>query len=194
MIVINLYSGPCAGKSTLAADIFSKLKRAGVQAEIPPEVAKIRAQRGDIGFLNDQLAVFAETHHQLAMTAKSGAQVAVLDSPLLLSLIYAPKPYLFHFPHLVRDVYDQYENLNFVLQRSNTHPYSEVGRVHSEQQAHSIDNEIISLLRECDVQFDPINSSEDSARHVVGIVLNRLQSEGSSDYHRHSAASAPRGA
>lgn len=44
MIVINLYSGPCAGKSTLAADIFAKLKRTGVQAEIPPE-ERVLAQR-----------------------------------------------------------------------------------------------------------------------------------------------------
>jgi len=174
MIVINLYSGPCAGKSTLAADIFTKLKRAGVQAEIPPEVAKIRAQRGDTGFLEDQLAVFAETHHQLSMTARSGAQVAVLDSPLLLSLVYAPKSYFGSFPSLVRDVYDRYENIDYFLMRSRAHAYSSVGRVHSENQAQGLDADIVRVLSEQRLGFRYIDSSEVSAQAVVTDVLKAL--------------------
>lgn len=175
MLVINLYSGPCAGKSLLAADIFSKLKRAGIQAEIPPEVAKIRAQRGDFGFLKDQLAVFAETHHQLAMTALSGAEVAVLDSPLLLSLAYSPKDYLRSFPGLVRDVYDQYQNLNFYLRRSDDHPYSEVGRIHNEEQSKDLDATIIELLQNQNVEYQFIDSSEISAQNVVNEVIRAVE-------------------
>lgn len=174
MIVINLYAGPSAGKSTLAADIFAKLKRAGIQAEVPQEVAKIRAQRGDIGFLEDQLAVFAETHHQLSMTAKSGAAVAVLDSPVLLSLIYAPDNYLKSFPALVREVYDQYANVNYVLGRSASHRYSMVGRVHTEPQAHEIDGRIIRMLNEQKLHHRMIDSSEFSAQCIVDGVLERL--------------------
>lgn len=176
MIVINLYSGPCAGKSTLAADIFAKLKRAGVQAEIPPEVAKIRAQRGDFGFLEDQLAVFAETHHQLSMTARSGAEVAILDSPLLLSLIYAPKPYLASFPALVRDVYDQYQNLDFFIRRAHT--YSSVGRIHDEQQAQQIDSDILGMLDQHRIRHQFIDSSESSAQSVVAFALGEIEKLG----------------
>lgn len=175
MIVINLYSGPCAGKSTLAADIFAKLKRAGVQAEIPPEVAKIRAQRGDFGFLQDQLAVFAETHHQLSMTARSGAEVAILDSPLLLSLIYAPKPYLASFPALVRDVYDQYQNLDFFIRRSSAHAYSTVGRIHDERQAQQIDSDILGLLSQHRIRHQFIDSSESSAQSVVACAMHEIE-------------------
>lgn len=174
MLVVNLYAGPCVGKTTLAADIFTKLKRAGVQAENPPEVAKIRAQRGDLAFLEDQLAVFAENQHQLGMTARSGATVAIVDSPLLLSLVYAPRPYLRSFPALVREVYDRYENLNFVLRRQPGLPYSMVGRVHTEAEAHAVDAEVVQLLQSQRQPFHLIDSSEESAQKVVAEVLRTL--------------------
>lgn len=174
MIVINLYAGPCSGKSTLAADIFAKLKREGVQAEIPPEVAKIRAQRGDTGYLADQLAVFADTHHQLNMTARSGADVAILDSPLLLSLVYAPDNYFASFPLIVRDVYDRYRNIDYFLSRSTGHTYSEVGRVHNEMQAWCLDAKIMSMMESQKLTLNPIDSSEDSARDVVKRIVREL--------------------
>jgi tRNA uridine 5-carbamoylmethylation protein Kti12 len=39
-IVINLISGPCAGKSTAAAGIFSALKKQGIECELALEYAK----------------------------------------------------------------------------------------------------------------------------------------------------------
>ena len=143
LLVVNLFGGPGAGKSLMAADIFTRLKRAGIQAEIPPEVAKIHAQRGDSASLGDQIKLFADTQHQLAMTARSEATVAIMDSPILMTLAYAPKPYFASFPELVKETVDQYNNLNFFLKRSPTVKYSNVGRVHSEAEAIAKDNEII---------------------------------------------------
>ena len=40
MILVNLYGAPGAGKSSGAAYIFSKLKMAGVNAELVTEFAK----------------------------------------------------------------------------------------------------------------------------------------------------------
>lgn len=174
MLVINLYAGPCVGKSTLAGDIFTKLKRAGVQAEIPPEVAKIRAQRGDTVFLEDQLAVFGETQHQLNMSRRSGAQVAVVDSPLLLSMVYMPKPYFRTFPRMVREVYDGFENVNYVLQRNPDHRYSTVGRVHTETQALQVDQDVLDVLVAQSVPYRLIDSTERSADLVVKQTLAAL--------------------
>ncbi len=39
-LVINMFAGPGAGKSTLAAGTFFRLKCLGVNAEIAPEYAK----------------------------------------------------------------------------------------------------------------------------------------------------------
>lgn len=40
MILVNLYGAPGSGKSTGAAYIFSKLKMAGIDAELVTEFAK----------------------------------------------------------------------------------------------------------------------------------------------------------
>lgn len=175
MLLINLYAGPSSGKSTLAGDIFTRLKRAGIQAEIPPEVAKIRSQRQDYGFLADQLAVFGETQHQLNMAKRSGAEVAVVDSPLLLSLVYAPKPYLQTFPALVREVFDSFgPSLDYFLKRDPSIPFSQVGRVHDEAQSLEKDREILEMLRQQRVQLRMIDSSEFSAQCVVQDTLKAL--------------------
>lgn len=176
MLLVNLYAGPCSGKSTLASDIFTKLKRAGVQAEIPPEVAKLRSQRGDYAFLADQLAVFGETQHQLNMAKRSGAQVAVVDSPLLLSLVYAPKPYLSTFPSLVREIFDRFgPSLDYFLRRDPSIQFSAVGRVHDERESLQKDVEILAMMREQKLDVRMIDSSEAAAERVVADVLLTLK-------------------
>lgn len=47
-IVINLFGAPGAGKSTLAADIFSKLKRRQVKCELITEFAKDCVYEGNV--------------------------------------------------------------------------------------------------------------------------------------------------
>ena len=39
-IVVNLFGSPGAGKSTGAADVFSRLKKLGINAELVAEFAK----------------------------------------------------------------------------------------------------------------------------------------------------------
>ena len=39
-IVINLYGGPCCGKSTVSAGLFYELKCLGVECELTGEYAK----------------------------------------------------------------------------------------------------------------------------------------------------------
>lgn len=175
MLVLNLFAGPCAGKSILASDIYSRLKRAGIQAEVPPEIAKLHAQRGDHGFLQDQVAVFGATAHQLLMAKRSGAQVAVLDSPLLLQLVYAPKDYFKSFPFLVREVVDSYDNMNFFIRRNPDIPYSAVGRVHSEPEAVQKDEEILAMLSSHCATFSLADSSEGDAQRIAQAVVDRLR-------------------
>lgn len=53
MLVVNLYGAPCAGKSTAAAYIFSRLKMAGVNCELITEFAKDMVYDGnDAAFRN----------------------------------------------------------------------------------------------------------------------------------------------
>ena len=39
-LVVNLIGGPCCGKSTISAELFSRLKKMGIKCEICPEYIK----------------------------------------------------------------------------------------------------------------------------------------------------------
>ena len=65
MIVVNLLGAPCAGKSTLAALVFSKLKMLGVSCEIVTEFAKDLVWDNSLNSLNNQLYVFSEQFYRV---------------------------------------------------------------------------------------------------------------------------------
>ena len=56
-IIVNLFSGPGAGKSTTAAGLFYKLKKQGVNCELVTEYAKHVTWRGNFSTLKNQVYV-----------------------------------------------------------------------------------------------------------------------------------------
>ena len=87
-LLVNLYAGPGAGKSTGAAYIFAKLKMAGVDCEYVSEYAKDRVWQED---------QFPLQHCQLYVTGKQclkiirllgKVDVVVIDSPIALGAMY----------------------------------------------------------------------------------------------------------
>ncbi len=65
MKVINLFAGPGAGKSTISAEIFSKLKRMRKNVELITEFAKDVVWENRLTTLKNQVYVFAEQQHRV---------------------------------------------------------------------------------------------------------------------------------
>ncbi len=171
LVVVNLFGGPCAGKSGVAAGLCERLKARGIAVEQPPEVAKLHVLRGDLRFLKDQLSVFAAQQHYLEMVRDNAVEVAVVDSPLLLSAVYAPKDYYGSFAPLVREVFNSFDNRNFFIERSEN--YIQVGRIQTQPQAREVDVQTRSLLHEQGVPFESV-----PVALAVEFILQRLQSQG----------------
>ena len=87
MLVVNLFGPPGAGKSTGAAYVFSKLKLAGVNAELVTEFAKDKVWEDNKLALANQAYLFGEQYYRLTRLGGK-VDVAVTDSPLLLSNFY----------------------------------------------------------------------------------------------------------
>ena len=108
MILVNLYGGPGSGKSTGAAYIFSKLKMAGVNAELVTEFAKEKVWEESKAVFENQAYIFGKQYFRISRCADQ-VDVIVTDSPLLLSVIYNNDPVLGEeFNTVVRKVMDSY--------------------------------------------------------------------------------------
>lgn len=141
--VISFWAGPGAGKSTLAAALFSRMKRLRYKVELVTEVAKDLTYEEAWTHLGNQLKVLADQNFRLARL-EGKAEWAITDSPLPLSLIYCKPGELSWLRPIVRQLWGHYDNLPFILQRTKA-VYQDFGRNETENQAKALDTEIHEL-------------------------------------------------
>ncbi len=142
MVVINLFGGPGAGKSTTAAGLFYLMKNFGKKVELVTEYAKDIVWAGREKELDDQLYILAKQHHRIHNLAHK-VDYIVTDSPLLLSSVYGINmPPSFHM--LVRDLFLQYNNRSIVIERVK--PYDTYGRNETEDQARELDKQVNRMI------------------------------------------------
>jgi deoxyadenosine/deoxycytidine kinase len=157
--VLNVFAGPGAGKSTLAAQIYAELKKRHINIEYVPEFPKELVYEERLLTLQDQIYVFAHQHHKI-WTAARHNQLVVTDSPIILSTIYNPETSI-NFRALIFEMHNKFNNINIMLKR-NPETFSNVGRVHSLTESISIDKRIRDVLRDEGIdfaEFDPVNDN-----------------------------------
>ena len=155
-IVINLYGGPGAGKSTGAAYIFSMLKLRGVNCELVTEYAKDKVWENNPTALKDQYYVFGQQHYRLNCLMGK-VDVVITDSPLMLSAIYAK-----NCPKLTEVCYEAYskcKNIDVMVHR--TKPYNAVGRINTEAQSDMIAEQIEQLCSFYGITLNHINGTKE---------------------------------
>lgn len=164
MKVINYFGGPGAGKSTAASGLFYEMKKRWINAELVCEFAKELVWAKSQHMLSHQLYVFAEQEHRLNRLLNQ-VDVAVSDSPLLLSAFYAPDHYGLSFKQCVFDFFEQYDNINIFVRRS--HAYAGEGRVQDEAEANELSDAMERFLQETGVPYYAITASDASPRYLL---------------------------
>lgn len=178
LIVVNLMGAPCAGKSTLAALVFSKLKMENINCEIVTEFAKDLVWNDSLDSLNNQLYVFTEQFYRV-WRLRNKVDVVITDSPMILSIYYNRRqkeedklPDQFFVP-LVLDLNEKYNNLNYFLKRS--HRYEQKGRAHTEQESIEIEDGLIKMLTDLKIDYKEIHCSEAMANVIVSDIKKKLE-------------------
>ena len=146
MVAVNLFSGPCSGKSTGAAWIFAKLKMAGVNVELVTEFAKDKVWERNEKALANQAYVFGEQYFRLSRL-EGEVECVVTDSPLLLGVMYNRNPILGEeFNKVVARVSKSIgsPHLDYFVKRVK--PYDPRGRLHTEAESDEISLKIKGLL------------------------------------------------
>jgi AAA domain len=170
MKVINLFGGPGSGKSTTAAGLFYEMKMAGCKVELVTEYAKDLFYSGILHIMTPlcQEILFAEQHYRIDRL-RDHVDFAIVDSPIPLSLIYGnKKPTSDTFYQLVMESFDQFDNINFFLQRPEI--FQDGGRMQNLEQSQEIDRRILEVL---DKYYHPVTHLQ-ANKHVVGKILSHL--------------------
>jgi deoxyadenosine/deoxycytidine kinase len=175
--IINIFGGPGIGKSSIAAGITYKLKKNHISCDQPYEFPKLLAWDDNHSAIQDQLYVLANQHRGIV---KSYGKVdyIVLDSPILLSLTYRnyykgteypSSLYGESFDKMVLDTFNQYHNINIVLDRADgVHNNDE--RYQNLEESKELDVVIENSLIQNNIPFYKIKVNDDTVDAIMKLV------------------------
>lgn len=175
--IINLFGGPGIGKSSIAAGLTYKLKKKHIKVDNPYEFPKQLAWDENHLAIRDQLYVLANQHRGIV---KSFGKVdfIILDSPILLSLVYRNEYsgntypsnlYTQSFDNLVLDIFNQYDNFNIVLERTDGE-YNDKERYQSIEQSLVLDKKIENVLITNNISYHKVKVNEESVNYILDIL------------------------
>lgn len=157
-LIVNIYGGPGAGKSTTALQLAAELKKRGFHAEYISEVAKeyVYAKNFDIldGSLSHQKQIFSEQKHRQDLMI-GNVDVAITDAPLPLNTIYINSDEKsLEYSNYIMGEYSKYNNYNIYIDRDLSVEFENEGRIHNLSESIEKDGEIKSMLIDNKVTFD----------------------------------------
>ena len=171
-LIINLIGGPCSGKSTIAAELFARLKKMGVHCELVPEYIKERIYEENKTMPINQIAIFGMEHY--AISNKIGkVDVIVHDGSFINNTgdIYNPENNP-EFDTLIISEYKKFNNLDFFIKRGNIE-FEEYGRIHNLRQSKELDRIIKDTYNKYELKFIEVEA-RDAVDKIIPIVLNKI--------------------
>jgi hypothetical protein len=175
--IINLFAGPSAGKSSVAAALLSELKKRHIKADAPYEFPKVLAWDKNYPAIRDQFYVIGNQHRGIA---RSWGEVdyIIVDSPILLSLVYKnfydEKPYYpasFYgkeFDDFIISLHNKYDNVNIFLERDEL-KFEDEGRYQNLEQSKEIDKRLKEILIKNNINFHTF-PTESATQQILELI------------------------
>lgn len=180
-LVVNLFGAPGSGKSTGAAYIFSRLKMAGINAELVTEFAKDKVWENDTEVFkpDNQCYLFGKQFYRMSR-CRDKVSVIVTDSPLPLSAYYNESSVLGEaFNQTVMNCFNSFKNISYMVLRDK--PYNPIGRRHSEAESNEIKGKLIELLESRKIPFKFAEGCQRDYDAIVNEVMEALNEEKSNE-------------
>lgn len=161
-LIINMFAGPGAGKSTTAAGLFYHLKQRGFNVELVTEYAKKKTFENNEVSLSKQYYISAKQMYYQELAEKS-YDIVITDSPILLGLIYSDflkdddtdaSVYEAHSQFLLKS-FNSKNNHNIFIKRNDS-TFSSIGRNQDLVESKNIDSRILNLLDSNGIKYDVV--------------------------------------
>lgn len=173
-LMVNLIAPPGSGKSTMAAEIFAKLKWNKVDCELVTEFAKELVWEERNETFKDEIYIFAKQFHRM-FRLKGKVDVIVTDRPLILSMYYNDKYGNNDFSRLnplVLEQHHRFNNFNIFINRKKD--YNPNGRNQTEEESNKMGEEIKKMLDENLIQYHIVDGTEENVDVIVKNIMGRL--------------------
>ena len=178
--VINLIGGPGCGKSTLAAELYAKMKRKHMKVEMVREVAKEWAWEGKEITAFDQISIIGEQIKKESSLFNK-VDFIITDSPVLLGAFYFDYNHDERFMNTMVSEYYKYsiskgiKFINYVVPRKDI--YDPSGRFESYEEATNIDDAMVLYLAAEDYGFSFLSDRQESSGlcdHICGEIISGI--------------------
>jgi len=121
MLVINLWGGPGAGKTTTAAGLFNALRHKWhLNLELVTEFATDLCFEQARENLKNQIYLLGNQYHRLWRLQQIGVEAVITDAPIGLNDVYGviyKQPYGEEMKALIAKLMDQFDHVNILMKR-----------------------------------------------------------------------------
>lgn len=170
-LVVNLYAGPSAGKTSLASRLFSEINITKPFGEPfwVQEYAKELVLQKRFDLLANQPHVTKEQCRRIEMLA-GNVDIIVTDSPVLLGLVYSSEEHLSETKKIIHSLSENadVENVNFFVERIGL-DFDERGRLGTIDDALQKDNEIKEMLEKTGTPYHIVENKYDIVSVIAKI-------------------------
>jgi hypothetical protein len=170
--VVNIYAGPCSGKSTTRAALFAELKYRECNIEEIPEYAKDAAwEKRGAKLFRAQEYLFGKQHFRLSRVIDE-VDFVITDSPILMNRVYIAKDWPMPSLHdVINEAYDQYNNLDIFLDRGRN--YNPAGRNQTLEEAIVLDEKILDIVQEKSHDFHRFKFGRENVSQIINLLTER---------------------
>lgn len=172
-MIINIVGAPCHGKSTLACELFVALKKKHINTEYINEFAKTLIWQNREDEISDQFYV-ARKQYQIIKDVHDHVEIAICDSPLFISLFYNEynlnnMSNVEKTRNYILDKMKEFEPSSYYifLSKNENLPYTNVGRIHTEQESKKINVLMKEMLYKYNIPYMTHVVGEDDISKIV---------------------------
>jgi len=176
--IINFIAGPGAGKTTIAALVFAKLKIKGYVCEYVQEYAKTLVWTKEFETLNNQYYV-SDKQYNLFSSMVGEVDFIITDGPLVHGLYYNRHNLdntsnIEKTEQMILDRMSKLNNINIFLKRGGF-VYEKEGRMQTESEALEIDVVIQHFMRKFEIEYEPFDAKPELIDSIVEYVEEFLK-------------------
>jgi len=169
-LIVNLFGGPGAGKSTTATGVFSLLKLHGVNAEYVPEFAKDLTWEERAKTLQNQIYLFGKQYHR-SWRLFDQVDVIITDAPFILGLVYGI--FDLSMVQVMMGRFEECNNLNFFLRRVKK--YEPKGRNQTFDEAKLLDGKIYAMLTAHGIEHTEAEGNHTAINMIASYILRKFE-------------------